>query len=75
MKADEDDWKKLKRFLEYLQGTLGMSLTLSINNMSVLKTWVDATYVFLHSDMRSHTAGSIIMMGKGLSMVSPPSKS
>jgi hypothetical protein len=64
MKADEDDWKKLKRLLEYLQGTLDMPLTLSIDNMSVLKTWVDAAYA-LHNDMRSHT-GSAIMMGKGI---------
>jgi hypothetical protein len=31
--------------------------------MSVLKTWVDATYA-LHDDMRSHTGGTI-MMGRG----------
>ena len=62
-KADRDDWKKLKRLLEYLQGTIDMPLTLSIDNMSLLKTWVDAAYA-LHHDMRSHTGG-VIMMGKG----------
>jgi len=41
-----------------------MPLTLSIDNMSVLKTWVDAAYA-LHNDMRSHTGGAI-MMGKGI---------
>jgi hypothetical protein len=63
-KANEDDWKKLKRLLEYLQGSLDMPLTLSIDNMSVLKTWVDAAYA-LHMDMRSHTGGAI-MMGMGI---------
>ena len=62
--ADKDDWKKLKRLLEYLHGTLAMPLTLSIDSMSVIKTWVDASYA-LHGDMRSHT-GRTIMMGKGV---------
>jgi hypothetical protein len=42
---------------------MNMLLTLSIGNISVLKTWVDAAYA-LHDDMRSHTGGTI-MMGKG----------
>ena len=40
-----------------------MPLTLSIDNMSIMKTWVDASYA-IHHDMRSHTGGNI-MMGKG----------
>jgi hypothetical protein len=63
-KANKDNWKKLKRLLEYLQSTINMPLTLSIDNMSVLKTWVVALYA-LHPDMRSHTGGAIIM-GKGI---------
>ena len=62
--ADEDDWKKLKRLLQYLHGTIDMPLTLSIDNMSVIKTWVDAAYG-VHNDMRSQTGGAI-MMGKGV---------
>ena len=61
--ADEDDWKKLKRLLEYLHSTANMPLTLSIDNLSGIKSWVDASYA-IHKDMRSHTGG-IIMMGKG----------
>ena len=63
-KADKDDWKKLKHLLEYLQGTLDVPLTLSINNMSVSNTWMDAAYA-LHNDIHSHTGGAI-MMGKGI---------
>jgi hypothetical protein len=62
-KADEDDWKKLKRMLQYLNSTINMPLTISIDKMSIIKTWVDASYA-IHNDMRSHTGG-IIMMGKG----------
>ena len=63
-KADKDDWKKLKRLLEYLHSTTNMALTISIDNLSIIKTWVDAAYA-LHADMRSHTGGTI-MMGKGI---------
>jgi hypothetical protein len=41
-----------------------MPLTLSIDTMSVLKTWVDAAYP-LHMDMHSRTGGAI-MMEKGI---------
>jgi len=40
-----------------------LPLTLSIDNLTVVKSWVDASYA-IHKDMQSHTGG-IIMMGKG----------
>jgi len=40
-----------------------MPFTLSIDNISILKTWVDAAYT-LHGDMTSQPGG-IIMTGKG----------
>ena len=63
-KATTDDWKKLQRVLCYLQNTITMKLTISIDNTSVVKTWVDASYA-CHHDMRSHTGGTILM-GKGV---------
>ena len=62
-KADRDDWRKLKRVLQYIQGTIDMPLTLSIDDLSIIKTWVDAAFG-VHEDMRSHTGGTI-MLGKG----------
>eukprot|EP00980_Cylindrotheca_fusiformis_P003695 scaffold819_cov157-Cylindrotheca_fusiformis.AAC.2 len=62
-KADDDDWKKLKRLLKYLNDTLDLPLTLSIDNLCVVKTWVDAAFA-THDDIRSHTSG-MISMGKG----------
>jgi hypothetical protein len=55
---------KLKRMLCFLNGTITMPLTLSIDSMSIMKTWVDASYA-IHANMRSHTGGTI-MMGLGL---------
>eukprot|EP00980_Cylindrotheca_fusiformis_P003597 scaffold800_cov138-Cylindrotheca_fusiformis.AAC.2 len=63
-KADRDDWKKLKRVLQYLNWTIDMPLTLSIDNLCVVKTWVDAAFATHDDMMRSHTGG-IISMGKG----------
>jgi hypothetical protein len=60
----QDDWKKLKRMLEYLHSTLSMPFTLSIDDTREVKTCVDAAYT-LHDDMKSHTGG-VIMMGKGV---------
>jgi len=34
---DEDDWGKLRRVLKYLKGTRGLKLTLTANDMSVIK--------------------------------------
>jgi hypothetical protein len=61
--ADADDWKKLRRLLRYLHSTHTLRLTLSIDSLTVVKTWVDAAFA-VHEDMKSHT-GAIISMGKG----------
>jgi hypothetical protein len=63
-KADEDNSKKLKRLSQSVHCTINMPLTLSIDDVSIFKTWVDAACA-LHNDMRSHTVGAI-MAGKGL---------
>jgi hypothetical protein len=39
-------------------------LTLEANSMTVIKWWIDALYA-VHPDMRSHTGGGTMMMGKG----------
>ena len=38
---DEDDWGKLKRVLKYLNGTKYLKLRLTVDNLSVLKWYVD----------------------------------
>lgn len=49
---------KLQRLLEYLNGSLDKALTLGVDNMTKLRSWVDAAYT-LHPDMKSHTGGII----------------
>ena len=40
-----------------------MKMTLSVDDLSIIKTWVDASYA-THNDMKSHT-GANITLGKG----------
>ena len=63
-KADEDDRKKLKRMLQYINATINMKMILSVDDLSIIKTWVDASYT-THNDMKSHT-GANITLGKGM---------
>ena len=42
--ADIDDWKKLKRLLCYLYNTKDLPLILGIDKLSIVHTWVDASF-------------------------------
>jgi hypothetical protein len=65
-KADEDDWKKLKRLLQYINSTLELKLTLSAENMNIIKWWVDAAYG-VREECKSQT-GSTMSLGRGTIM-------
>jgi hypothetical protein len=41
---DEDDWGKLKYVLQYLNGTRHLKLTININNLMVLKWYMDGSH-------------------------------
>ena len=62
-KSDEYDWRKLRRLMRYLHSTLDLVLTLKVEDMTVIKWWVDASYV-VHETMRSHT-GATMTLGSG----------
>ena len=60
---DEDDWGKLKRVMRYLKGTRGLKLTLTVDDLSIIKWWVDASYAS-HEDCKGHT-GAMMSLGSG----------
>ena len=62
-KPNTQDYKKLKRLLEYLNGTLDMALVIGATSLRKMYTWVDASYA-THHDMRSHTGG-VVSFGIG----------
>jgi hypothetical protein len=59
----EDDWKKLIRLLEYVNGTRDDVLRLSAESLHVIKWYVDASFA-VHPDFKSHT-GATMSFGKG----------
>ena len=61
--CDVSDWKKLKRVLQYLSGTIDDVLTLGADDITMMTTWVDASYA-VHGDMKSHMGG-VISFGRG----------
>ena len=61
--SNESDWKKLVRLLKYLNGSKRKHLTLSADNLKIIKWYVDASFA-VHPDFKSHT-GAVMTMGNG----------
>jgi Reverse transcriptase (RNA-dependent DNA polymerase) len=62
-KCTEQDKRKLKRLLQYLNGTLDLTYTVGADDMGKIRSWVDASYA-VHPDFKSHTGG-VISLGRG----------
>ena len=60
---DEDDWGKLKQVLKYLNGTKFLKLTLTVENLGMLKWYVDGAHN-VHWDCKGH-GGAVFKLGKG----------
>ena len=56
---NESDWNKLIRLLKYCNGTKEDKLILTIDNLHVIKWFVDVSFV-VHPDFCSHTSGTMI---------------
>ena len=59
-KPDKDTWGKLKHVLKYLKGTQNLNLTLSIGDMLVVQSWVDASYS-VYEDCEVHMVTRIYL--------------
>ena len=59
-KSDEDDWKKLKRGLIFIQNNIKDKRVIGKKILSEIFTWIDSSYA-VHSNMRGHTGGAIYM--------------
>ena len=60
---DEDDYRKLRRVMQYLQGSIDLKQALSADGSGKISWWVDAAYG-VHFDMKGQTGGTL-SMGKG----------
>ena len=63
---DEDDWKKLKRGLMYLKGTMHMTSNITVDSLSTITWYLDALYG-VHYDYKDHT-GMMMTLGTGSCM-------
>jgi hypothetical protein len=64
---DKDNWGKLKQVLKYLNGTKYLKQKLSINNLGMLKWYVDGCYN-VHWDYKGQ-GGPVFTMGKGATSI------
>jgi hypothetical protein len=60
---NQADWEKLMRVMKYLNGTRNEYLTLSVDDLRVVRWYVVASFA-VHPDFKSHT-GAVMMLGKG----------
>jgi hypothetical protein len=62
-KPDKDDWGKLKRVLQYLNGTKYLKLLISVDDLGILKWYVDGSHN-IHWDCKGHV-GAMFTLGQG----------
>ncbi len=62
-KPNKDDWEKLKRVLRYLSGTKYLKLCISVDDLGMLKWYVDRSHN-VHWDCKDH-AGTMFTLGQG----------
>ena len=65
-RPNEDDWRKLRRLLEYLFGTINEHLRLGSDGLSVMGTYIDGAHG-VHEDYRGHNGGCVTL-GRGCVM-------
>jgi hypothetical protein len=63
---NQDDLRKLIHLLEYINATRKDVLTLSVDNLNVVKWYVDASFA-VHPDFKSQT-GAVMTYGQGAMM-------
>ena len=52
-RPNENDWKKLRRLLQYLYGTMDECLTLGADGLSIMSTYINGAHG-VHEDYRGH---------------------
>ena len=63
-KRDEDDWKKLKRVISYVQATIDNVRIIAADSLSTIFTWIDAAYA-VTANMKIQTGG-VTSLGLGV---------
>ena len=59
-KSTIEDWKKLRRLVSFLKGTVNDKRIIGAISLENMHTWIDAVYG-VYNDMRSQTGRSIAL--------------
>ena len=59
-KSTIEDWKKLRRLVSFLKGTVNDKRIIGAISLENMHTWIDAAYG-VYNDMRSQTGGAIFL--------------
>eukprot|EP00804_Cyclotella_cryptica_P021065 CCRYP_019383-RC/>CCRYP_019383-RC protein AED:0.25 eAED:0.25 QI:0/-1/0/1/-1/0/1/0/272 len=62
-KPDQDDRRKIKKVLEYLNGTVELKLRIEVKDLRVMRWYVDAAHM-VHWDCKGQT-GAAMTLGRG----------
>eukprot|EP00804_Cyclotella_cryptica_P030969 CCRYP_013562-RB/>CCRYP_013562-RB protein AED:0.42 eAED:0.03 QI:0/-1/0/1/-1/0/1/0/310 len=62
-KPDKDDWHKIRKVLEYLNGTIDLKLRVEVKDLRVMRWFVDTAHM-VHWDCKGQT-GAAMTMGRG----------
>ena len=60
---NEADWNKLIRLFKYVNGTKEFHLTITIDDVKIIRWFIDASFA-VHPDFKSHTGGNMFW-GRG----------
>ena len=63
IKPQRDDYNKLIRTVQYMQGTQNFGVTFEVHELKHVIAYIDASFA-MHPDMKSH-AGCVNTLGKG----------
>ena len=63
-KSTKQDQAKLRRVLEYINGSMDVEYTIGADDMTKMRSWVDAAFAIHPADMKSHTGG-VMSFGTG----------
>jgi hypothetical protein len=70
---NEADWEKLMRVMKYLNGTKEENLTLSADDLRVVKWYVDASFA-VHPDFKSHTSAMMTLGNRAMQSIARKQK-
>ena len=65
----KDDWRKLKRMVDYFKATVELHLVLCLENKIPVAKWFVYSSFAVHSDFRSHTGSCLKFSDIGGAMI------